>query len=73
MDKNRGLMIIGASVALLVSAGALTYWMRKRGSSEEGESEQMVEKYEEYANAEAKPKPKRKPRTTHARNGRVTA
>ncbi len=70
MDRNRGILIVGASVALLVSAGALTYWLKKRAAFED-ERDAMVEKYEEYVHAE--PAPKRKPkRTHHARNGRVT-
>ncbi len=72
MDKQRGIFLIGGSVALLVSAVALTLWARKSRNEANVRNEEMIEKYEEYVHAEAKPKPKpRAKRATPAKNGKV--
>jgi hypothetical protein len=65
MEKSRGALIVGASVALLVSAGALTYLMRRRGDLCEGTSEPEPVK-------RPKVKTKKPARKVHARNGKVS-
>jgi hypothetical protein len=69
MDRNRGLIVLGGSVALLVAGAAITYFVRKERYEEAREAEKKIEAYEKYVNAE--PKPKRKPRATHT-NGKLT-
>ncbi len=73
MNKQRGIFIIGGSMALLVSAVTLTLWMRKQKAAQVAEdalNEEMVEHYEEYVKAESAPKPKPR-RAAHPKNGKV--
>ena len=72
MDKQRGIFLIGGSVALLVSAVALTLWTRRTRMEASAKNEKMIDKYEEYVHAEPKPKAKPRPkRVSHAKNGKV--
>jgi len=75
MDRNRGFLVLGGAVTLLVAAATVTILVRKRQLEEEAqeiaEVEEMIEDYEQYVHAESKPAAKKK-RTTAAKNGRVT-
>ena len=68
MDTKRGVLVVGGSVALLVSAVALTLWARKRGMTEE-----EVKAIDAKGKPITKPKAKTPVRKTHAKNGKVTA
>jgi hypothetical protein len=75
MDKNRGLMVVGGGVALLVAGWALQRWNRSRISSEQEEqarTENMITEYENYSKRPAaKKKPVQRKRQSNGRAGQT--
>lgn len=78
MDRNRGILVVAGSFALLAAGVALTMLVRRQQiqSAEEHieQIEGMIEEYEKYTESEgtkkAKPRAK-KPRGVAAKNGHM--
>lgn len=80
MDRNRGILVVAGSFALLAAGVAVTYLARQQkvasDAAEMKKIEGMIDEYEAYTEAEGikkpvqKPKAKR-PRGTAAKNGHV--
>ena len=66
MDKKRGAIVVGASLAALTAGWYIRRWYLQRQHEEELESEQLVEKFD--ATMDAMNKPKRAKRSTNGRH-----
>ena len=75
MDRNRGILVVAGSFALLAAGVAVTLLARKfvvvAEIEEIQEIEDMIEEYEAYTEATPAPVKKSKPRGVAAKNGHV--